>query len=440
MSDSTSSPRTRPYTPRFPLTLPPNLPSCVPGEKVPYPESPPPTITQNISYPFPIEVYPSWEVGLKSSTYAVAMVMAVFGNLLVIATVSFNRGMRNSTNYYLLNLAISDLMVGALNMWMHLVINITSQWPFDDVICKAFPFLQIMSLTASVLYMAVIAGERFLAIVFPLKARLSKPCQHAIVMLLVWGVAAAVAVPNILVRQLNQLFWKDFYEVWCYEKWPRYASENQGNSTECLYDYPGRQLYYNLQVVVMYLVPIVVMTVAYSIIIYKINHRHMPGEQTAGNLALQQRLTTKVVTMLVVVLIVFVICWTPQEIVVIMDANWPEYSSAHISEDLRYVFIFIAYFNSSLNPILYAVLNERFRQAIKELYNPCRQHRKRNKIYPAEEPSPPCGNGHHPTPVNGLQNNGLQNNGLQNNGLTIPPHDTSTTTQSSEPNTDIPAK
>lgn len=151
-----------------------------------------------------------------------------------------------------------------------------------------------MSLTASVLYMAVIAGERFLAIVLPLKVRLSKPYQHAIIMAVVWSVAAAVAVPNILVRQMNALVWKDFYEVWCYEKWPRYASENQGNSTACLYDYPGRQLYYNLQVVVMYFVPIVVMTFAYSIIIYKINRRRVPGEQTARTLALQQRLTTKV--------------------------------------------------------------------------------------------------------------------------------------------------
>lgn len=142
MTTYSTSQRTRAYTPRFPLTAPPNVPSCVPGEKVPYPESPPSTITQNISYPFPIEVYPTWEVGLKASSYAVAMVMAIFGNLLVIATVIFNRGMRNSTNFYLLNLAISDLMVGVLNMWMHLVSNITSQWPFDEAICKAFPFLQ----------------------------------------------------------------------------------------------------------------------------------------------------------------------------------------------------------------------------------------------------------------------------------------------------------
>lgn len=54
-----------------------------------------------------------------------------------------------------------------------------------------------------------------------------------------------------------------------------------------------------------------------------------------------------------------------------------------LSEDVRYVFIFVAYFNSSLNPILYAVLNERFRQAIKELWHACcRRCRQRNKIYP----------------------------------------------------------
>ena len=106
----------------------------------------------------------------------------------------------------------------------------------------------MLFLTASVLFMAVIAGERFFAIVFPLKARLTRPYQHVVVVVVTWTAAVLVALPELFVREMYQLFWLDHHEVWCSEEWPKYARMDQANSSHCLYDYPQRQIYYTFQV------------------------------------------------------------------------------------------------------------------------------------------------------------------------------------------------
>lgn len=50
-------------------------------------------------------------------------------------------------------------------------------------------------------------------------------------------------------------------------------------------------------------------------------------------------------------------------------------SELQLSMDVRYAMIFIAYFNSSLNPIIYAGLNERFRIGFKETF--CQRQQRR---------------------------------------------------------------
>ena len=56
---------------------------------------------------------------------------------------------------------------------------------------------------------------------------------------------------------------------------------------------------------------------------------HRGHVATTATLAKRPRCVLKVerlvqvVRMLIVVLVAFIVCWTPQEVIVFMDANWP---------------------------------------------------------------------------------------------------------------------
>merc|ERR1712150_445921 len=162
-------------------------------------------------------------------------------------------------------------------------------------------------------------------------------------------------------------------QSWCEERWPRIiVGEENDNFTQalpflrfCITDQPGRRIYYTIQFTVMYLVPIIIMSVAYTVILCHFRTYQMPGNITDNLLAYQQKTKRKVIKMLIIVFLTFVLCWTPHEVLLVYNAFKPG-DFAQIPSAVSFVALYIAYLNSALNPILYAGLNARVRKAIKE--------------------------------------------------------------------------
>ncbi|VDN55021.1 unnamed protein product [Dracunculus medinensis] len=98
--------------------------------------------------------------------------------------------MRSITNIYLLNLAISDLMLSVICMPPTLVSSVIYCWMFGDLLCKLFAYLQPVVVTASAYTLAVIAFERYYAICRPLHSRIWQTRSHAYAMIiLVWMIS-----------------------------------------------------------------------------------------------------------------------------------------------------------------------------------------------------------------------------------------------------------
>lgn len=74
--------------------------------------------------------------------YATIFFLAVAGNSLVILTLVHNQRMRTITNVFLLNLAVSDLLLGVLCMPFTLVGTLLRDFIFGEVMCRCLPYLQ----------------------------------------------------------------------------------------------------------------------------------------------------------------------------------------------------------------------------------------------------------------------------------------------------------
>ena len=84
-----------------------------------------------------------WETGrFQIPLYTIIFLLAVVGNSLVILTLVQHQRMRTITNVFLLNLAVSDLMLGVLCMPFTLVGTILRDFVFGEVMCKLVPYLQ----------------------------------------------------------------------------------------------------------------------------------------------------------------------------------------------------------------------------------------------------------------------------------------------------------
>lgn len=79
---------------------------------------------------------------LQIPLYATILLLAIVGNALVIMTLVQNRRMRTITNVFLLNLAVSDILLGVFCMPFTLVGTLLRDFVFGELMCKFIPYLQ----------------------------------------------------------------------------------------------------------------------------------------------------------------------------------------------------------------------------------------------------------------------------------------------------------
>lgn len=127
---------------------------------------------------------------------------------------------------------------------------------------------------ASVLSLTQIAYDRFFGIVFALRARMTER-RASISLVIIWIFSAVVALPVLFFRKLKSREWLDHTEMWCDDDWP-YEINVVGNMTR--FTMPLRTAYFVSVSVVLYFVPMVVMSIAYGVIILKLKTTHIPGE------------------------------------------------------------------------------------------------------------------------------------------------------------------
>ena len=98
--------------------------------------------TRLMDYPASTKIVPHWEAIIKITVYSIIMITAVVGNVLIILVVLRNKQMRTTTNFYIVNLAVSDLLVTGFCTWVRLVDNLTEGWVLGTFFCKVNTFAQ----------------------------------------------------------------------------------------------------------------------------------------------------------------------------------------------------------------------------------------------------------------------------------------------------------
>lgn len=114
-------------------------------------------ISRNLTNQF---VQPAWRVALWSVAYSTVLAVAVFGNLIVIWIILAHRRMRTVTNYFLLNLAFSDVSTAVFNTLINFIYAAHGEWYFGEVYCRFHNFFPVTAVFASIYSMTAIAIDR----------------------------------------------------------------------------------------------------------------------------------------------------------------------------------------------------------------------------------------------------------------------------------------
>lgn len=99
--------------------------------------------TRHHDYPLSmLTPVPVGEAAVKITIYTLLILIALIGNTLIILVVLKNKRMQTTTNYFLVNLAVSDLVVSLSCSWVHLVDDLTEGWVLGAFFCSFNSFAQ----------------------------------------------------------------------------------------------------------------------------------------------------------------------------------------------------------------------------------------------------------------------------------------------------------
>ncbi|AWP07027.1 putative substance-P receptor, partial [Scophthalmus maximus] len=160
-------------------------------------------------------IQPVWRIVLWAIAYSCIVVVSVVGNVTVIWIIMAHKRMRTVTNYFLLNLAFAEASMSAFNTVINFTYAVHNEWYFGLVYCRFHNFFPIAAVFASIYSMTAIALDRYMAIIHPLKQRMSST-ETKVVVGVIWVLALLLAFPQYYYSNTDQLPGR----VVCYIDWP----------------------------------------------------------------------------------------------------------------------------------------------------------------------------------------------------------------------------
>ncbi|KAG2461275.1 GPR54 protein, partial [Polypterus senegalus] len=120
--------------------------------------------------------------------FALIMLVGLIGNSLVIYVISKHRQMRTATNFYIANLASTDIIFLLCCVPFTATLYPLPSWIFGDFMCKFVAFLQQqVTVQATCITLSAMSGDRCYATVYPLKSlRHRTPRVAMIVSICIW--------------------------------------------------------------------------------------------------------------------------------------------------------------------------------------------------------------------------------------------------------------
>ncbi|KAL1490874.1 hypothetical protein ABEB36_011557 [Hypothenemus hampei] len=335
------------------------------------------------------QIWSNFLLFVKTTIMGSIIIASIFGNLLVIVSVMRHRKLRVITNYYVISLALADMLVAMLAMSFNASVQIFGRWLFSYTLCDVWNSFDVYFSTVSILHLCDISIDRYYAICKPLKYPVHMTKQVVAMMLVNSWVSPAF------------LSFLPIFLGW-------YTTDDHqrsrgNNPSEC--KFVVNQTYAVISSGISFWIPGSIMIYMYSQIFKEANrqekemfNRHgaailLQANNTNGDMLSNSGGSSKTLTLheinnqdhlhhtptrersisrmkrehkaartLGIIMGIFILCWLPfflwyDSVAFCHTCNCPDLVVA--------ILFWIGYFNSTLNPVIYAYFNKDFREAFK---------------------------------------------------------------------------
>ncbi|XP_038643023.1 LOW QUALITY PROTEIN: relaxin-3 receptor 2-like [Scyliorhinus canicula] len=275
------------------------------------------------------------------SAYVVTCVLGLPGNLLVLCHARALSGQGDSTiTHPAFQLALADLQLVLVLPFWAAEIALGHVWPFGNAACKLAIYVTVLNAYTSAFFLTAVCVSRYCAAARPRRPG-GAPCRHWTVRwisLAIWLVAGAASVPPAVYSGTVQFQREEL----CLKRFPRGGY--------------WLEIYQVQRILVTFVAPLAIVLLS-DVLLRRLRSPRAPTSSTS----------------LVNVLVVsFTLCWLPNHAItlwggVLVQLDLARWARAHCVAYAQPFTICLANANGCLNPVIYCLMWEQFREGLKGL-------------------------------------------------------------------------
>ncbi|XP_043269510.1 QRFP-like peptide receptor isoform X2 [Venturia canescens] len=308
--------------------------------------------------------------------YVPIVAISIIANVLVIIVVLKNQHMRSTTNYFVINLSVADLLVSTLCIPTAIKQAITLITDYNVAMCKIIFYLQGVAVAASVFTIMAMSIDRYRAIKNPIAFRHSfnrkKICG---VLAAIWATALGIFAPQLIAVTLHR-FDEDVVTLHLpgIEVPFVYRPPAVSICVENLTTFGPNAHYLGIAwFSTVFIIPVSIVLIACALMARILYARKPPYDPECfeRNTSFQQgfrliRERKRIANVLITLALLFALCWFPYNILrllvdlrIIRATQW--------DDDLLSYCLFFGHANNMLNPVVFCIMTRTFRRSITEL-------------------------------------------------------------------------
>lgn len=304
------------------------------------------------------------ELIITGIVYGLTFLVGIIGNVLIVYSVAKFRQMKSLSNVFLASLATADLVLIIFCIPVKFAQLFSYTWTFGSFLCKSVHYIQSLSAICSVYTLTAMSIERYYAIMYPVECRyICTMSQTKRIITLTWLASLVLAMPVLWVQILMEVGDNDHKGYWCVRDWSNTLAW---------------QIYEIYMIIIILLIPLVIMSYSYAHIcnkLWSVMHnrtQNFPLSQQTVYIDASANKMSQVIKMLIVVILIFVLCWTPILVMNVFRAFSiiPSLNYGH-TKAIRTSFHLLSYANSCVNPIIYGFMSRNFRASFKATLLKC---------------------------------------------------------------------
>lgn len=306
------------------------------------------------------------------------ILLAIVGNSLTICCFLRDKGLHKTCNIYILNLAICDLLIGAITMPIYLTYTFSNNvWLFGYHLCKVFLVFDFVTSGVTVILMILISYDRLTLLKHWSTYHNSQSQRKAYIKcMMAWMYLIILNAPTIV-------------------GWDLWTGHTRGKSDDCEAEFTDNEIFISTMTFIQFIIPLVILIIIHILIVKEIRKlilareeltyipSHSGSQDSYSTIQLdikqdkcftrmrknynkskgnrQTTKGTKAAKSLAILTIVFFLTWAPDVIVRVVLSFCPNCTHVILIE----AFTWILWCKSAVNPFLYAFNSNRFRQNFK---------------------------------------------------------------------------